>query len=511
VNGRGELPVWLEIQLGDVERAPAALTALEAVAGAAEDAGARLCVRIGRFETSPADTASRLRALADRGHEIGALARGRDLGTVVDRLRSAGLQIAVATPGLRHVSRGHREPLLRQVARLGLGVVVDRGEERSWAYEGLEARREQGLTVLAPTVLPRHWTRGRPVCGETVSALAVLERRASQQGARWFGVTLDSTSLIADGAPDATAVGALARWMDARVGGVAGRVADAAGAPQPGGATTDRRIRLEAAAADVLRAATRHWPDRLRRPGTAPVPAGRRLSLAVEGRDLAVERFGPATPRASIVCSLSGPVGARAEDLGFLGVGVADLVERDWAVWLYHRDPLSDRSRRPELGQAPHSDEQVADWQALLARTREDGCPVVALTWSAGVLVALRAAAAGHRPEALVDAEAPSDRWALFHPRGKGPRGLDRWDDEVWESLEAADLLPLLRRPYARLQAAHDHVHGAMTLHAERMVAAARSGGVAVREPRIGPGRLHQHPHEVLDALEWAVGHARSR
>ena len=506
-------PVWVEIQLHDMLELHGMWSTLDAAVEAAEAVGGRLCVRVPAAVAAAVGGPERLRGLATRGHEIGALAGGEGLARTIHQLRRVGIQPAVATPGLRHLTRGHREPLLRQVAGLGIGVVVDRGEERTWAYEGLRSRREAGVRILAPTVLPRHWMgRGR-VSAEAVATLAALERKAAGQGAHWFGVTLDVTDLMRDGSPDAAAIGALGRWMDGRVGTVLGPVVDRRNAgPEPRVANvTDRRVKLEAAAGDVLGAARRRWPDRMRRPGAAPPREARPVTLDVGGRRLTAERYGPDHPRASIVCSISGPAGARAEDLAFLGIALSDLIDREWSVWLYHRDPLVDYTRRPELGQAPHSDEQVADWRALVERSKEEGQPVVALTWSAGILPVLRAAAAGDRPDALVDAEAPSDRWALFHPRGKGPRGLDRWDDDVWEGLEAVPLLPRLRRPYARLQAAHDHVHGAMTIHARRMVIAARSSGVPVREPVIGPGRLHDHPAEVLDALEWAVGHARSR
>jgi len=507
------LPVWLEIQLHDTLQLEPVWAALDAAVRAAEDAGARLSLRVPEALAAAVGGAGKLRAMASRGHEIGALAHGEGLARAVAQLRRAGVRPRVATPGLRRLSRGHRDPVLRRVASARIGVVVDRGEERAWAYEGLRSRREEGIEVLAPTVLPRHWMPRSRVTADALATLAALELEAEAQGAHWFGVTLDASDLLEDDAPDAGAIAALGRWMDRRVGAVVGPVVDPRSAAplQRTPTVTDRRLKVEAAAGDVLAAARRRWPDRLRRPTTAPAPAGEAMVLAAGGRRVQVERFGPPSPRAAIACSISGPVGARAEDLAFLGLSVADLTERGCSVWLYHRDPLADRSRRPELGQAPHADEQIADWRALLRRAREDGAPVVALTWSASVLVVLRAAAAGDRPDALVDAEAPSDRWALFHPRGKGPSGLDRWKDDDWEGLEAWPLMPELQRPYARLQAAHDHVHGPMTLHAERMVAAARASGVAVREPVIGPGRLHAHPHEALDALDWAVGHATSR
>jgi hypothetical protein len=141
---------------------------------------------------------------------------------------------------------------------------------------------------------------------------------------------------------------------------------------------------------------------------------------------------------------------------------------------------------------------------------------VVALTWSAGLLPVLQAAAQGRRPDAVVDAEAPADRWSLLPPeeafrQGRAPeqaRALQQWDpwqDSLWSELEAVRLLASLQAPYARLQAVDDHVHGTMHEHAARMVSAARETGQPVWfDPEL-PGRLHGHPLKVLEALDWAV------
>jgi hypothetical protein len=142
----------------------------------------------------------------------------------------------------------------------------------------------------------------------------------------------------------------------------------------------------------------------------------------------------------------------------------------------------------------------------MLAHVRRAGLPVVALSWSAGVLPVLRAATEGERPDALVDGEGPADRWSMVPPRG--PKAIemgrrDPWNDQTWTNLEPARLLASLSRPYARLQAEQDHLHGPMSLHAERMWAAAEAADLQVWPPSLLTGHLHGHPSEVLEALNW--------
>ncbi len=512
-------PTWLEIHVRDEDlrgpgrSLPLLRATLDRTARAAEERGARLSFRYGERAAADRTSIELARDLVRRGHEVGACAPGSGLEQVVASLRKAGVAPEVAAPGLGHGGRGGRPPLLRQVATLGVGVACDHGLERAWAYEGLLARREAGLLVLAPTVRRAQWlTGGRPVA-HAFERLTPLHRAAAGHGADWFGAVLTAGDLLeaGTGQPAPDVIEAMAAWVDrstVTVGTVAARCGarPVSGPPRP---ISDRKAALAGLAGGVVDAARRTWPDRLRRPRLdAEALPDDGDAVEVDDRRITVRRVGPASPGAAIACSISGPAGGRAADLAFLGLVPDDLVREGWAVWLFDRSSAGDTRPRPELGDVPGSPEHVADWRAVLDRARGEGVPVVALTWSAGIVPVLLAASAGDRPDALVDAEAPVDRWSLFHPRGKGPVDLDRWQDAHWEGIEAIRLLGDLRRPYARLQGTHDHVHGPMTIHAERMVRRAREVGTPAIETVSIDGRLHEGPDAVLEGIRWAVAQA---
>ncbi len=195
---------------------------------------------------------------------------------------------------------------------------------------------------------------------------------------------------------------------------------------------------------------------------------------------------------------------------------MARLVQAGWVLWLYDRlgtgdSPAGGRLRR-QGWLAPGNAAHIADWRAVLQRARQEGPLVVAVSWSSGILPVLRSSEV---PDALVDVEAPADRWSLVPPRprdrrGAGPWDGDPWDDAAWEGIEPRRLIAKLGVPYVRLQGANDHVHGAMTLHAERMVQAARSAGVPVRPFTVLAGHIHGHPQALLEALDWALSTCRS-
>jgi len=121
--------------------------------------------------------------------------------------------------------------------------------------------------------------------------------------------------------------------------------------------------------------------------------------------------------------------------------------------------------------------------------------PVLALSWSAGILPVLRAAALGERPDALVDGEGPADRWSLVPPGGNELSSLDPWSSAPWEGREPRLLLPKLGVPYHRLQGVPDHVHGACTEHAARMATAADT------PLRLLDGPIHGHGPHLVDVL----------
>ena len=514
------LPVWVEIHVDDeiLARQPQrwrhTAELLEVVTELAQTRGASLCLRVREAFATLSASSGFLPGLVACGHEVGVHAHGRRLAVAHAALVRAGVTPAVAVPGLVQAGAG-RGPLLRQVAALGMPVVCDHGAERAWAYEGLLPRDEQGVRVLSPTVRPFDWglmemdgTR-HGLTAANLGRLRDLEAMAARHGAHWFGAAFHEHDLCPRGSlrPDDHRLEALADYLDERVVPVMS-LADAvqAGPAATGRPPSDRRVRATKIMGRLTRTARQRLPDRIRpRVRRESAGEGRDVTLSVDGRTIAARRHGPPQARAICVCSVSGPAGGRAADLAYFGLGVPDLTDRGWAVWVYDRSGTGSTAGSA-LGLVPGNPDHVDDWTAVLQRARAEGPPVIALSWSAGIIPVLRAAADGHAPDALVDGEAPVDRWSLFHPKGHGPAGKDPWCDEDWDGIEAVQLVGRLGVPYARLQAADDHVHGPMHEHARRIVAAARASGCTPMDLEISPGKLHDHSHRVIEALEWALG-----
>ena len=167
------------------------------------------------------------------------------------------------------------------------------------------------------------------------------------------------------------------------------------------------------------------------------------------------------------------------------GLGERDLAREGWALWTYDRSGTGLSPTSPDPSLAPGNPAHIADWLAVLARARLVGLPIVALSWSSGIIPVLNAISQGIGPDALVDGEGPSDRRSLVPPRG--PKSIemqqrDPWNDALWMGLEAEKMISKFRGPYARLQGEQDHVHGGMTMHANRMWTAANPLNV-----RFGP------------------------
>lgn len=503
-------PVWVELHVddeiieGDPGRWPEAAALVRRVATLAEARGARLSFRLRAPFARGARGSELLPALERAGHEVGAHAHGRGLAEVCQALVAAGVQARVATPGL--VQARDRAGLLREAARLGFSRVTDHGPTRSWAYEGLLPRREEGLVVMAPTVRPPDWglmSRTGERWGlrdAAVARLRELERRAfDDHGAAAFGVALHEHDLCAPGSlvPRQEALDALASYLD-------GRVVRSFDLPLPTPLLAPQPARPLRAQALRLARAVGLAAERAR--GGRPLPRGV-FSLPVRpgrgARAIAVERHGVDEAHAVLVVSHAGPRGGRKVAFTPFGAGIHDVVGLGFAVYLYDRAGTGDSPAAGPLG--PGNPAHDEDWRAVLAMARQEGLPVVALSYSAGVLPVLRAAAAGVRPDALVDAEAPADRWSLVPPYGNDLSALDCWDDAAWAGIEPVRLLPSLGAPYARLQAELDHVHGPMPEHARRMIEAARRAGLTVRDPAPLAGHLHGHPVELFEALTWAV------
>jgi len=520
------LPVWVEIHVDDeiVGRDPArwpdARDLLDRVGAVAEEHGARLCFRV----REPFATASRgsgfLPTLEARGHEVGVHAHGRRLAAAVAAIRACGVDPVVAVPGLVQAGPGGRGALLRQVASLGLAVVTDHGAEPAWAYDGLEPRREQGVTVVAPTVRPFDWHlmerdgTGHGVTDGAVARLGELERMAGEHGARWFGLALHEHDLCPphDLRPSPRALEALGSFLDARV------VPALAVLDERPGAGRARRVRVPDArvrAGKVLHRARQRLAvprprvrSRLRRPSRG----GETVRVDVDGRHLVATVHRCDQARAAVVMSHAGAEGGRRLALRPMGQRPGALTELGCDLWLVDRSGTGDSPAGSTPDLAPGNPDHVADWVAVLQRVRSEGLPVVALTWSGGVVPVLAAAARhGQRPDALVDGEGPADRWSLVPPvthagaeRGEMTR-RDPWCDADWADCEPARMIAALDGPYARLQGTPDHLHGPMTRHAERLRAAAADATLAQRDLHVLNRPLHAHPTEVVDAVAWAL------
>ncbi len=414
-------------------------------------------------------------------------------------MRAAGVPGLVATPGLVQAGRAGRRALLAEARQLGFTLVTDHGPERAWAYEGLSPRVEEGLTVMAPTVRPPDWGLyppggpPRPLSQEAARRLQEIARDALQaHGAHAFGAALHEHDLCAPGSlsPLPAALDALRLLLDARVRPSL-ELAPPPPVPAPAPAALGLRGRLSRALERATGALARH----------APHPGGERVRVG--RREIVLERLGPRSPRAIVLCSHAGREGGRRLGLAPVGLDVEDLARAELGLFVYDRAGTGDSPADGPL--TPGNPAHTEDWRAALARARSEGLPVLALTWSSGVIPVLRATAAGARPDALIDAEGPADRWSLVPPEGNELSRRDPWAEALWEGLEPARLLPALGAPYARLQAEQDHVHGPMHEHARRMLAAARGAGLPTLDPGLLPGRLRDHPERALQALTWAL------
>ena len=120
------------------------------------------------------------------------------------------------------------------------------------------------------------------------------------------------------------------------------------------------------------------------------------------------------------------------------------------------------------------------------------------LSWSAGLIPAARLAAEG-QVAFLIDAEGPTDRFSLIHPRASAVEleELPLGEDAFWQEKEALNCLIHLKCPYLRLQGSIDHVHGSMELHARRALAATSLG-----EGAWFSGSLYEHGTEILKLLK---------
>jgi len=522
---------WLEIHFDDEilcrdgSHWPHARKLAETVANIAESKGARFCFRFRSLFAQHARGTGLLPNLVQRGHQVGVHAHGRGLGRAVAALGDAGVMPEVGVPGLVQGGPRRRNRILAESADLGLRLVCDHGEELAWAYDGVWPRFESGVWVLAPLVRPFDWglmTRDGTRHGITKKSLAELRRLeglASGMGARSFGAAFHEHDLCPPHSlhPNDAALEAMADFLDERiqpvplppVGLVAGggeRERD----PEPSGLGRRGARRGFTALRAGLRARKLSGLEK----------QGDLFRLSVgEGtsrkRLICVERLGAENPEKVCVLWHAGAEGGRRLRMRPFGLSAHQLTETGWAVWMADRTGTGDSDRVGGVDLSPGNSMHDEDWRAVLQRVRStspSGVPVVALTWSAGLIPVLRGMACGVGPDALVDGEGPVDRWSLRWPAQARAQGLDRWDlwdGSTWDGLEAVDLVAKATTPlpYVRLQGTRDHAHGWMTDHAVRLDRACRQSGWKMMGPTLGtlPGSLAAHGAAVVRSINWAA------
>lgn len=458
-------PVWLEVHVDDVllakdpARWPEAAKLVDTIARAAEAEGGRLSFRV-RARFAEGDRGQFLVDLVNRGHEVGAHAHGKDLAAGVAALRRAGITPTVFAPGFVQVGlRGWRR-LAEQARALGCTRLTDRVEAKLWTYQGwLGWSPIPGVTATDVSVSPLDWGvvvkdgrrygPGRPDWAK-LAAMARVQTawEAPPHASPFFGATVHEHDLAEPGTLRPVNLDGLRRYV-------------AEFQPIRSG-----DVPVELDPVDVPRRSIR---DAVR----FRLRTHRRTTERVGS--IEIRRVGPPTPRGAIVVVHGGGPGTTQALAPF---GLDDDALDGIAVWTFDR---SAGERTP--GNPVH----IAEARAVFDRAAAEGVPTGFLTWSAGVIPALRSGA----PAAfLVDAEGPADRFSLVPPGQPGHELATArvFDEAPWAGREAVELIRGWRAPYTRLQGTHDHQHGAMVLHARRMVAAAPDGRLALY-----PGRLHAH------------------
>ncbi|MBK9366543.1 MAG: hypothetical protein IPN01_09485 [Deltaproteobacteria bacterium] len=243
------------------------------------------------------------------------------------------------------------------------------------------------------------------------------------------------------------------------------------------------------------------------------------LALRVGSRDIDAVRYGPEEAEVAIVLSHAGVFGGRMMRLGPFGLRPRDLP--GVTIWAWDRRGTG-RSRG-ETFLAPGNPQHVEEAEALFGHAARAAGRVGWLTFSGGLVAPLLALKTTD-PAFFVDGEGPSDRRSmspgrpqglLSDPLGAELRHLNPEDDAAWAYREPYRLVGALRCPYHRLQAAWDHAHGPMALHARVMMEHAPAGAQLNGAPwdgtlRLWPGRLHEHGERVRKILlSLAQGESR--
>jgi hypothetical protein len=478
--------VWLELHVDDELLSadpavwPEVAALLESAARAAADEGGRISFRF-RERFARLDTHGFIRALVSAGHECGWHAHGRRLGAARDAVVAAGGTAAVAAPGLVQTGLTGARATLDAAARLGARVVTDRLRVRPFGWRGRVAYRPvDGVIALDPSVDPVDWGVHRRMpdwsaltdLAARVRALPPLPGHPPYFGATFHEHDLCSAGSLRARAPD---LDGLRRFVAAYGAAPSQACADARArgalhAPLPS------RVRVVRERVRAL------LPGPSERSGP-PVTHG----LTVGARTVHVTRTGPAHPLAALVVVHGGTDG-RGQGLSFLGL--PDDAFPDLAVWTF--------TRTPGTARAPGNPVHLADTRAVLAAARAEGVPVGLLSWSGGIVNALRALDDPRDIAFLVDVEGPVDRWSLVPPCRPRHEWADasEHDDALWNGREVLEHLTALGPRHLRVQGAPDHVHGACDLHA--VTACAASGGMRINVA--GPVASGGRP--VRDAVE---------
>jgi len=508
------IPIWLEVHVDGVaiERAlpwrrkaawEATATALDDLARRAERHGARLSFRV---REAPAKRDDGLfRRLVARGHEVGWHAHGDRLAQARDAVVAAGGTAEVATPGMVQARDWRR--VAAEAQALGATLLTDRVEAPIVQYQGIYAWEPlPGLLSMDVSVSPFAWgvlrRDGRRVVPgrlDIAALMRLVEARDHIETPRgalgFFGATFHDHD-IADVGTRAALERFFQRYgariVPSNVAAREGRVRGAGGRAPP--QRPPRFARLRRGPSGLFR---RVHQLRLRVERRGPQLDERVVS--VDGRASSARRVGPGAASAVLVLVHGGGSGVD-QGLAPFGLSEAALAEVGLAAWTFARS---------EGARPPGSPETVAETRAVLALALAEGPPVVLLTWSAGLVPALRAAVALGDPRivALVDGEGPADRWSLVPPgvADHPLAALDPWDDAPWEGAEAIAHIAAFTGRYLRVQAEDDHVHGPHAWHAARLVGLARDGRLNA-DGRPLPGRIEAHGDTILGWIRELAG-----
>ena len=377
-------------------------------------------------------------------------------------------------------------------------------------------RWEEGVWVISPTVRPTEWGlmdvdgQRLGVRREAFDLLRHREQQAEDHGAHWFGVALHEHDFCEPGRlePKPESLTSFTEYLDRRVLPSLSVSGPSDGSFRTNGAVktlSDRRVLISR----VVRGAKIRLRSRREKFHRASMrslasPSEKPLEMAwVDDRQIAVSRTSTSNAKAILLMSHAGQEGGRRLALRPFGLSSEQITSIGYSIWLYDRSGTGDSPPGSNFKLTPGNTDHRNDWMALLTMARQTDLPVVAMSWSSGIVPVLAACGEGLLPDAIIDGEGPADRWSLIPPPPSNELAdRDLWSDRVWQGIEPLDLLVHFSGPYVRIQGAVDHVHGRMIVHGERMRARAESSGLLVPSTDVIPGRLDSYPGMILKELE---------